>query len=145
MKLKKTALIIAPAILVLATVALILLPASGNLYVAYASCLLATGMMLRCVIRVVKRRIPDGVRRMKRRLWILPASLLVSVAVLALKYLSILNLPCEMHIVAQLAVLAVGAVKLLSIGDPKRYSPRPEPAVKPAEKPAAEPLPKAEE
>ena len=102
-------------------------------------------MMLRCVIRVEKRKIPDGVRRLKRRMWILPASLLVSASVLALQYLSILNLPCEMHVVAQLAVLAVGAVKLLSIGEPKRYSPRPEPAVKPVEKPAAEPQPKSEE
>ena len=139
MKLKKTALFIALAILVLAVVPLILLPGSGNLYVAFVSCLLAEGMTLRCVFRVVKKKIPDGRRRLKRRLWIVPASLLISFVVLALQYGRVFSLPCEMHIVAQLAVLAVGAVKLLSIGEPKRYSPRPEEKPQPAEKAAAEP------
>ncbi len=139
MKLKKTALIIALVIFVLAVIPLILLPGSGNLYVAFASCLLAEGMMLRCVFRAEKKKIPDLRRRLKRRMWILPASLLISVVVLALQYGRILSLPCEMHIVAQLAVLAVGAIKLLSIGDPKRYSARPAESPKPAEKPAEEP------
>ena len=138
MKLRKNALIIALIIFVLATIPLVLLTGSGNLYVAYGSCLLAVGMMLRCVFRVEKRKIPDGRRRLKRRIWILPASLLVSVVVLALQYGRILTLPWEMHIVAQLAVLAVGAIKLLSIGNPKKYSP------KPAEKPAAESQPESE-
>ena len=144
MKLKMKALIISLAIFVLATIPLVLLPGSGNLYVAYGSCLLAVGMMLRCVFRVEKKKIPDGRRRLKRRIWILPASLLVSVVVLALQYGRILTLPWEMHIVAQLAVLAVGAIKLLSIGDPKKYSPKPADSPKPAEKPAAEPQPESE-
>ena len=138
MKLSRKALIIALAICILAAIPLILLPGSGNLYVAYASCLLAAGMMLRCVFRVEKKKIPDGVRRLKGRLWILPASLLISTAVLVLQYGSILSLPCEMHIVAQLAVLAAGAIKLLGIGTPKRRAPVPAEGRKPAEKPAAD-------
>lgn len=139
MKLKKKALIIALVICVLAAIPLILLPGSGNIYVAYASCLLAEGMMLRCVFRVEKKKIPDGRRRLKRRMWILPASLLVSAAVLLLQYCRILSLPCEMHIVAQLAVLSVGAIKLLGIGTPKKRAARPDEAIKIAEKPAQEP------
>jgi len=126
MKPKKKALIVSLIVFLLATAALILLPKTSNLYVAYAACLLALAMMLKGVFRVDKKRIPGGYRRIKRRIWILPASLVVSAAVLVLQHRDILNLPCEMHIVAQLAVLTVGAVKMLEIGTPKKRPVQPD-------------------
>ena len=130
---KKKALIVSLIVFLLATAALILLPKSVNLYTAYAACILALAMMLKGVFRVAKKKIPGGYRRIKRRLWILPASLLVSAAVLTLQHMDMLHLPCEMHIVAQLAVLAVGAVKMLEIGTPKKRSIQQEPQPVPAE------------
>ena len=78
---------------------------------------------------MAKKKIPGGYRRIARKIWIAPASLVISAAVLALQHAGVLHLPFEMHIVAQLAVLSAGAIKLLSIGERKKR-----PALK-AEKP----------
>jgi len=122
---KIKALTVSLVLAAVATAALIILPFSDNLCVGYVCFLTALAMMLRGVFRVAKKRIPGGFYRLKRRIWIVPASLAVSVAVLALQHAGIFRLPFEMHICAQLAVLAVGAIKLLSIGDKKKQQAKP--------------------
>ena len=131
MKQKKKALIISLVLAVIATVVLLVLPYSGNLCVAYICFLAALAMMLGGAFYVVKRKLPGGFARLKRRIWIAPASLVISAAVLALERTGVFCLPFEMHIVAQLAVLAAGAIKMLGIGTPRKIRPRPE--EKPAE------------
>ena len=132
MKPKYKILIIVLVLAAAASAALVLLPFSDNLCVGYICFLTALAMMLRAAFAVAKKRIPGGYRRIVRKIWIAPASLVVSAAVLALQQTGVFRLPFEMHIVAQLAVLAAGAIKLLSIMEKKKR-----PAAQ-AEKPAQE-------
>lgn len=126
MKLKKKALIAGIALATAATVLLVLLPMSANLWVAYLSCVSGAAMLLAGAFAVANRKIPGGRARLLRIAWFLPVSLVISVAVLVLKYTGTFELPFEMHVVLQLAPLAVGAVKLLGIGEEKPPKKKPE-------------------
>jgi len=133
MNLKKKALIACMSAALAASILLVVLPVSGNLLVAYLSCVSAAAMLLAGAFAVANRRIPGGRRRLKKIAWFLPASVGISIIVLVLQATGALVLPYEMQVILQLIPLSIGAVKLLGIGEAKAPKPQAE-----KEQPAAE-------
>lgn len=110
MKLKKGAIGIGFVLAIVATVLLMLLPVSVNLYIAYVCCLIGICMMMLSAIFFDKRDVPGSFAQLMQVAWFLPASLAVSVIVLIF-----IPVPPLVHGVAQFLLCAIAAIRLIGV------------------------------
>lgn len=113
MKLKKGAIGIGFVLAIVATVLLVLLPVSVNLYIAYVCCLIGIAMMMLSAIFFDKRDVPGSFAQLMQAAWFLPASLAVSVIVLIAQMF--ITVPPLTHGVAQFLLCAIAAIKLIKV------------------------------
>lgn len=119
MKLKNGAIGIGAVIAIIATVLLVLLPASVNLYIAYVCCLIGIGMMVVSAIFFDKKDVPGSFAQLMQAAWFLPVSLAVSIIVLVIQ--GFIAVPALAHIVAQFMLCAFAAIKLIGVNAGKDY------------------------
>lgn len=119
MKLKKGVIGIGVVLAVIATVLVILLPVSVNLYIAYVCCLLGIGMMMLSAIFFDKRDVSGSFVQMMQAAWFLPVSLVVSVIVLIAQ--EFIFIPPLTQGVLQFLLCAIAAIKLISANAGKDY------------------------
>lgn len=119
MKLKNGAIGIGAVVAIIATVLLVLLPASVNLYIAYVCCLIGIGMMVVSAIFFDKKDVPGSFAQLMQAAWFLPVSLAVSIIVLVIQ--GFIAIPALAHIVAQFLLCAIAAIKLISVNAGKDY------------------------
>lgn len=119
MKLKNGAIGIGFVLVIIATVLLLLLPASVNLYIAYVCCLIGIGMMIVSAVFFDKKDVLGSFVQLMQAAWFLPVSLVVSIAVLLLQV--IIAVPALVHIVIQFLLCAISAIKLIGVNAGKDY------------------------
>lgn len=119
MKLKNGAIGIGIVLAIIATILLVLLPASVNLYIAYVCCLIGIGMMVVSAILFDKKDVPGSFAQLMQAAWFLPVSLAVSIVVLVLQ--RFISVPILAHIVAQFLLCAIAAIKLIGVNAGKDY------------------------
>ena len=119
MKLKNGAIGIGFVLVIIATVLLLLLPASVNLYIAYVCCLIGIGMMVVSAVFFDKKDVPGSFAQLMQAAWYLPVSLAVSIVVLIVQ--EFVEVPALVHIVAQFLLCAIAAIKLIGVNAGKDY------------------------
>lgn len=119
MKLKKGAIGIGFVLAIVATVLLMLMPVSVNLYIAYICCLIGICMMMLSAIFFDKRDVPGSFAQLMQAAWFLPASLAVSVIVLIAQIFMPIS-PLA-HGVVQFLLCAIAAIKLIGVNAGKDY------------------------
>lgn len=119
MKLKKGALGIGLLLALGATVLMVLLPVSVNLYIAYVCCLLGIGMMIAGAVFFDKRDVPGSFAQLIQAAWFLPASLTVSLIVLITQ----IFFPVSplLHGAVQFLLCLLAAIRLVAVGAGKGY------------------------
>lgn len=119
MKLKKSAIAAAAVAAILATVLFIALPQSVNLYISYIGFLIGVCLMVISAIYFDKSDIPMSYAALIQSAWFLPASLIESIIVLILQ--ANIAISPVLHGILQLALLAVGVIKLIKVTSGKDY------------------------
>ena len=119
MKLKNGAIGIGFVLVIIATVLLLWLPASVNLYIAYVCCLIGIGMMIVSAVFFDKKDVPGSFAQLMQAAWYLPVSLAVSIVVLIVQ--EFVEVPALVHIVAQFLLCAIAAIKLIGVNAGKDY------------------------
>lgn len=119
MELKKGAIGLGLVLVIVATVLLVLLPVSTNLYIAYVCCIIGIGMMMLSAIVFDKQDIPGSFAQLLQAAWFLPASLVTSTAVLIAQ--QFVNIPPLVHGAVQFLLCAVAAIRLIGVNAGKDY------------------------
>lgn len=121
MKAKFGALCIGIILAMIATIFLIVLTGSANLYVAYVFCLLGIICMVTAVFVADVKSIPSTYANIRQAVSFLPLSLIASTIVLILQGTQIFVLPAVWHAVIQVVLLATIGIKLIGIASGKEY------------------------
>lgn len=114
MKPKYGALCIGLILAAVATILLIALPGSANLYAAYAFCLIGIAMMVAGVWRTDDNA-PASYALLGQVGWFLPVSLFVSVIVLVLQGVDVVTLPVLWHCIMQIIPLAFAGIRIVAV------------------------------
>lgn len=121
MKPKHGALCIGIILAIIATILLIALPGSGNLYVAYGFCLVGITLMVAAVWIANIKNVPVSYAILWQAAGFLPVSLTVSIIVLALQGVKVFTLPAIWHAIVQIILLAITSIRLIGIFSGKNY------------------------
>ena len=121
MKPKQGLTIIGLIMAVVATVLLIAIPSSANLYVAYVFCLLGIAAFVAGVFAADDKDFPSTYAVEWQTAWFLPASLAVSAVVLLLQGFEVYTLPTIWHVIVQLIMLAVVGGRVVAVYIGKEY------------------------
>lgn len=114
MKPKYGALCIGLILAAVATILLIALPGSANLYVAYAFCLIGIAMMV-AGVGATDDNAPASYALLGQVGWFLPVSLFISVVVLVLQGVSVVTLPVLWHCIVQIIPLAFAGIRVIAV------------------------------
>jgi len=114
MKPKYGALCIGLILALVATILLIPLPGSANLYAAYVFCLAGIALMI-AGVWATDDNAPASYALLGQVSWFLPVSLFVSVVVLVLQHTEAYTLSLLWHCIIQIILLAVSAIRIISI------------------------------
>ena len=114
MKPKFGALWIGLILAAVATILLIALPGSANLYAAYAFCLIGIAMMVAGVWGTDDNA-PASYALLGQVGWFLPVSLFISVIVLVLQGVGVFTLPVLWHCIAQIIPLAFAGIRVIAV------------------------------
>ena len=121
MKPKHGAYTICVIFVALLTLLVLILPASNNLFIAYAFALLSIALMAGGIAAFKTDDIAGSIALLRQTGRYLPWTLLVSVAVLALQWLGIFTLPMGFHILAQVVIFLLFCIKLIKVYTAKSY------------------------
>lgn len=121
MKPKLGSLLIGLILAIVATVLLLAIPSSANLYVAYAFCLLGIAALVVGVWAADKKDFPATYAVEWQTAWFLPLSVAVSVVVLLLQGFAIYTLATIWHVIIQVALLSVVGIRVISVYTGKEY------------------------
>lgn len=114
MKPKYGALCIGLILAAVATILLIALPGSANLYAAYAFCLIGIAMMV-AGVWATDDNAPASYALLGQVGWFLPVSLFISVVVLALQGVGVVTLPVLWHSIVQIIPLAFAGIRIIAL------------------------------
>lgn len=114
MKPKYGALCIGLILAAVATILLIALPGSANLYAAYVFCLIGIAMMV-AGVWVASDNSPSSFALLGQVAWFLPISLIISVIVLVLQGANVFVVPVVWHSIMQIIVLAFAGIRIISV------------------------------
>lgn len=121
MKPKNGSLLIGLILAIVATVLLLAIPSSANLYVAYAFCLLGIAALVVGVWAADKKDFPATYAVEWQTAWLLPVSVVVSAVVLLLQGFEIYTLATIWHVIIQVALLSVVGIRVISVYTGKEY------------------------
>lgn len=121
MKRKYGALLIGLILAAVATVLLIAIPSSANLYAAYVFCLIGIAAPIAASALADEKDALSTYAILWQCAWLLPVSLLISTAVLLLQGFEVFILPLKWHIVIQLIPAAVAVVRVVAVYTGKEY------------------------
>lgn len=114
MKPKYGALCIGLILAAVATILLIALPGSANLYAAYAFCLIGIAMMV-AGVWATDDNAPASYALLGQVGWFLPVSLFISVVVLVLQGVGVVTLPVLWHCIVQIIPLAFAGIRIIAV------------------------------
>lgn len=120
MKPKFGALWIGLILAAVATILLIALPGSANLYAAYAFCLIGIAMMV-AGVWATDDNAPASYALLGQVGWFLPVSLFISIVVLVLQGVSVVTLPVLWHSIVQIIPLAFAGIRIVAVYTGKKY------------------------
>lgn len=112
-KLKKHAIAIGIVLTLAATVLLVLLPTSVNLYIGYSCCLLGIVMLVLGAVLFDRHDMPGSFAQLLQAAWFLPVSILVSATVLLLQ--PIVRVSPLVHGCVQFILCVIAAIRLISV------------------------------
>ena len=115
MKPKHGAYLICFIFVALLTLLVFLLPPSTNLFVSYAFALLSIVLVVVGIDAFKKDNIAGSIALLKQTSRHTPWTLLVSAIVLALQWTGIFTLPVGFHVLAQVVVFLLFAIRLVKI------------------------------
>lgn len=119
MKPKYGALCIGLILAAVATILLIALPGSANLYAAYIFCLIGITMMVAGVWETDDNA-PASYAQLGQVGWFLPVSLFISVVVLALQGVGVFTLPLLWYCIVQIIPMAFAGIQIVAVFIGKR-------------------------
>lgn len=114
MKPKYGALCIGLILAAVATILLIALPGSVNLYAAYVFCLIGIAMMV-AGVWASDDNAPASYALLRQVGWFLPVSLFISVVVLVLQGVGVVTLPVLWHCIVQIIPLAFAGIRIIAL------------------------------
>lgn len=121
MKPKHGAYLICLIFAVLLTLVVFVLPASSNLFVAYGFSLLSIALVVGGIASFKADDVAGSIALLKQTSRHTPWTLLVSAIVLALQWTGTFTLPVGFHVLAQVVVFLLFAVRLVKIYTAKSY------------------------
>lgn len=115
MKPKHGAMLIALILAAIATLLFVVIPSSANLTVAYIFCLIGIVLMEGGFLLADIRSVPASYALLGQTGTFLPLSLVVSALALSLERIGIYTLPTFGHVIIQIILLAVSAIRIIQI------------------------------
>lgn len=121
MKPKQGAYTICVIFAALLTLLVLVLPASNNLFIAYAFALLSIALMAGGIAAFKADDVAGSIVLLRQTGRHLPWTLLVSAIVLAPQWLGVFALPIGWHILAQVVIFLLFSIKLIKVYTAKSY------------------------